>query len=32
MKFTQNGNQLIGQAGVDTIWIEPWGKIPCGSG
>ena len=26
MKFTQNGNRLIGQAGVETIWVEPWGQ------
>lgn len=26
MKFTQDGNRLIGKFGVDTIWIEPWGK------
>lgn len=26
MKFTQVGNRLIGQSGVETIWIEPWGE------
>ncbi|MDF2988272.1 MAG: glycoside hydrolase family 31 [Eubacterium sp.] len=26
MKFTQVGSRLIGQAGVETIWIEPWGE------
>ncbi|WP_027627468.1 TIM-barrel domain-containing protein [Ruminiclostridium cellobioparum] len=26
MKFTQNGNRLIGKVGVETIWVEPWGQ------
>ena len=26
MKFTQDGNRLIGKSGVDTIWVEPWGE------
>ncbi|OPJ57554.1 TIM-barrel domain-containing protein [Clostridium oryzae] len=26
MRFTQSGNRLIGRAGVETIWIEPWGE------
>jgi alpha-D-xyloside xylohydrolase len=26
MKFIQSGNRLIGKAGSETIWIEPWGE------
>jgi len=26
MKFTCVGNRLIGKAGSETIWIEPWGE------
>jgi alpha-D-xyloside xylohydrolase len=26
MKYTQNGNRLIGKAGSETVWIEPWGE------
>lgn len=26
MKFTKCGNRLIGQAGTETIWVDPWGE------
>lgn len=26
MKFIKSGNRLIGKAGLETIWIEPWGE------
>jgi alpha-D-xyloside xylohydrolase len=25
MNFTRVGNRLVGKAGVETIWVEPWG-------
>lgn len=26
MRFSQDGNRLIGKAGSETIWVEPWGE------
>jgi alpha-D-xyloside xylohydrolase len=26
MKFSQNGNCLVGKSGSETIWVEPWGE------
>ncbi|NLK21061.1 MAG: glycoside hydrolase family 31 protein [Epulopiscium sp.] len=26
MRFTQEGNRLIGKSGSEMIWIEPWGE------
>jgi alpha-D-xyloside xylohydrolase len=26
MKFSQNGNRLVGKSGSETIWVEPWGE------